>query len=423
MSVPRTHRVRRLTCSAAALALLLVGAAACGDDESGSTGSGTDTSVDLSLLGEEDPATGAPITIGLVADGRSDAMDSTSALDAGEATVQYVNEHLGGVNGHVLEVERCETGNTPTGASTCAVQMLDAEVDAVLVPLSSQDDAIVDALEGSGIPYLTYLTANPAIVANPEAFVLPNPFAAIAAPAALANERDVDEVGLVVPDVPSTTGPITALATPIYEAAGVGFNMVNVSPQVADMTPQIQQAINDGNEMLVIGGPDQFIVSAIRAMQQLGYDGEIVLAGGASAAAAAEALPGALEGVTTVSPTSDDPAEYDVQLYDAVLAQYAPDVEQIGVTANGFAIVLGFVRALDGVADAVDAPSILTALSEMPEPVDLPLGAGITFQCGANPVRFAPSVCGADVLAGTLDAEGQGSDFEPVDVGPYLVGG
>jgi branched-chain amino acid transport system substrate-binding protein len=407
----------------ALLVALLVGATACGSDEPGSSDAATDTSADLSLLGEEDPATGTPLRIGLVADGRSDALDSTSALDAGEATVEYVNEHLGGLNGHPLEVERCETGNTPTGASTCAVQMLDAEVAAVLVPLSSQDDAIVTALEGSGIPYLTYLTANPAIVANPETFVLPNPFAAIAAPAALANQRDVDQVGLVVPDVPATTGPISALATPIYENAGVGFDMINVSPQVADMTPQIQQAINDGNGMLVIGGPDQFIVSALRAAQQLGYDGEIVLAGGASAAGAAEALPGALDGVTVVSPTSSDPADADVQIYDAVLAQYAPDVEKIGVTANGFAIVLGFVRALDGATDAVDAPSILEALSEMPEPVDLPLGAGITFQCGSSPVSFAPSVCGADVLAGTLDADGQGHDFEPIDVGQYLVGG
>ena len=74
--------------------------------------------------------------------------------------------------------------------------------------------------------------------------------------------------------------------------------------------------------------------------------------------------------------------------------------------------MLGFVRALTGSTNAVDAASITTALGSMPQPVDLPLGGGITFQCGAKPVSFAPSICSADVLAGTLDAKGEGHGLQ-----------
>ncbi|HKY16685.1 MAG TPA: ABC transporter substrate-binding protein [Microthrixaceae bacterium] len=406
----------------ASIVVVLLTVNACGGDESGSEGSDdTETTVDQSVLGPTNDATGTPIKVGLIVDGKSDAMDSTSVLQSGEATAEYVNEHLGGINGHPIEIEPCETGQTPAGASTCAVQMLDAGVATVIVPLSAQDNAVVNGLKDSGIPYVTYLTANPAIVTSPNAFVLPNPFAAIAAPAALANERGIDKVGLVVIDVPATTGPITALATPIFEKAGVEFDMINVSPQVADMTPQIQKAMSDGNEMLLVGGTDQFTVSAIKAMNQLGFEGDIVLAGGASAENVAEALPGELEGVTTVSPMTSDPADPDVQLFEAVLAKYAPDIERTGVTPNGFAAVLGFARALAGSTAAVDAASITTALGSMPQPIDLPLGGGITFQCGAKPIPFAPSICSTDVLAGTLDADGVGHDFEKVDVAPYLV--
>ncbi len=406
------------------LAIALLAAGACGGSDSGSgSASGTSTTVDLSVLGPTKTATGTPIKVGLIVDGKSDALDSTSVLEAGKATAKYANEHLGGINGHPVQIESCETGQTPTGASTCAVQMLRAKVAAVIVPLSAQDGAVVSGLKGSGIPYLTYLTANPALVANPNAFVLPNPFAAIAAPAAIAKERGIKKVGLVVIDVPATTGPINALAKPIFAKAGVGFDMINVSPQVADLTPQIQQAMSNGDKMLVVGGTDQFAVSAIKAMKQLGFDGDIVLAGGSSAEKVAEALPGQLEGVTTVSPMTDDPADTDVQIYDAVMAKYAPDVDQIAVTPYGFTALLGFVRALTGSTNAVDASSINAALGSMPMPVDLPRGGGNTFQCGAKPIPFAPSICSADVLAGRLDAKGEGRDFKKVDVAPYLVRG
>ena len=414
---------RRISIAATAVAAVLASGALGACSSGGSDASdGTTTTIDTSLLGPENAATGTPIKLGLIVDGAADAMDSTSVMAAGEATAEYANDHLAGINGHPIQIEACETGQTPTGATTCAVQMINADVAAVIVPLSAQDGAVVAGLKDSGIPTIAYTTANPAIVTNPNAFVFGNPFAAIAAPAALANERGIDKVGLVVIDVPATTGPINALATPIFDEAGIEFDMINISPQVADLTPEIQQAINDGNEMLVIGGTEQFTVSALKATQQLGYDGDIVLAGGSSATAVAEALPGALEGVTVVSPMTSDADDPDVRLYDAVMATYAGDVEEIAVTPQGFVAVLGFVRALTGVTDAVDAASITTALAAMPEPVELPRGAGITFQCGTTPITLAPSVCSSDILAGTLDADGSGHDFQTVDVAPYLGG-
>jgi branched-chain amino acid transport system substrate-binding protein len=405
---------------ALAVTVALVAVAACGSTKSNGS-SGSSTTFDTAVLGTPKPATGTPMKVGLVVDGKTDALDSTSVLAAGKATVQYVNGYLGGINGHPITLEPCETGATPTGATNCASQLVNAKVATVIVPLSSEDGVIATGLKGSGIPFVTYLTANPAIAANPDAFVLPNPFAAIAAPAALAKASGLKKVGLVIIDVPATTGPISALAKPIFAKAGVGFDMINISAQVADPTPEIQQAINNGDDMFVVGGSDSFTVSAIKAMKQLGFDGEIALAGGSSATNVAEALPGVLKGIKTVAPMTSDPSDPDVKLYDAVMAKYASGVDPVAATPDGFASVLGFVRALEGVTSAVDATTIHTALASMPRPVALPLGSGITFQCGAKPIPFAPSICGSDVLVGTLDAAGVGHDFEKVDVAPYLV--
>ena len=52
----------------------------------------------------------------------------------------------------------------------------------------------------------------------------------------------------------------------------------------------------------------------------------------------------------------------------------------------------------------------------MPEPIDLPLGAGLTFQCGSEPVAFAPNICTKDLLQYVYDAEGQGTDYQLLEI-------
>ena len=87
----------------------------------------------------------------------------------------------------------------------------------------------------------------------------------------------------------------------------------------------------------------------------------------------------------------------------------------------GFVAALGLVRALTGVDTAVDAASIHTALSSMPEPVALPLGGGVTFQCGSGAVAFAPAICTTQLLKSTLDKDGAAVSHEVLDVGEFLT--
>ena len=108
--------------------------------------------MDTAVLGEENLATDSTITFGAVTDGETEFGNSDALNAMFDATVQYVNEHLGGLNGHELALEHCETGGTPSGATQCAVQMAEAEVAAVLVPVSAEDATIVTGLEGSASP-------------------------------------------------------------------------------------------------------------------------------------------------------------------------------------------------------------------------------------------------------------------------------
>ena len=413
------RRGRRAGLMALAALMFLVAAACSSKDDANdaaddSAGAGTQVTSDpAEVLGEPNEATGSPITIGVVTDGLSDTPDSAPLQDTVNATVEYVNEYLGGINGHVIEVEECVTEGTPAGATQCGTQMVGADVAAVLVPVSIQDQAIFDGLAGSGIPYFTYNSAATSVLLDPGAFLLTNPISQIAVPGLVAQEEGVDEVGLIVIDVPAATGPITQIAEPIYDNLGIGLQIAPIAPSVADMTPQIQEAISGGAGVFAVTGTDDFLINAFNALHQLGYEGTIATT--ALSPAVIEGVTDGVDGFVGTGAATDDPSDEDVQLYNAILETYAPDAEPNTGTPGSVAVVLAFVRALTGATDAVDAPSISAALSTM-EAADLPLGGGITFQCGTAPVSFAPNICSTDVVRWTYGPDGERTDVGVLEV-------
>jgi branched-chain amino acid transport system substrate-binding protein len=407
--------------------LALTGAASCSskDDEetTGTTavageGSGdgetteTTTAPAADVLGPENIASDTPITIGYVSDGSDSSFGSDETQVATfEATVQYANEHLGGINGHPIEIEHCQTNNTPAGATQCAVDLTSAGVAAVLVAVSAQDGTLFEGFAGSGIPYFTYTSANQSILLGSGAFLVTNPISQIAVPGLLAQEEGVDKVGFILIDVPAATGPITAIAEPIFGNLDTELQIIPIAPSVADMTPQIQEAISGGSGLFTVTGADDFNINGVNGLRQLGFTGTVFL--GNPGQAVLDALT-TFENLVGGGTFTSDPSDADVQLLEAVLAEYS-DLEPGEGDKGGFATALGFVRALTGSTDAVDAASITTALGSMPE-VDLPLGGGITFQCGTAPVSFAPSICSTDVLQWSYTEDGEQVDFGLVEV-------
>ena len=363
-------------------------------------------------LGEPNPATGDPIKIGFVTDGEAAAIGSDEdRVQTVEATVEYANEYLGGINGHPIELEHCSTEATPAGGTQCAVELASAGVAAALVPASSQDGAIFEGLAGSGIPYVTYVSATGAIITSPDAFVMSNSISSIATPALTAQAQGIDKVAFVIIDVPAAVGPITALATPIYASLGVDLEIIPIAPSVADMTPQLQQAIGGGAGLFAVTGTDDFLINGINGLRQLGFEGPITTGSPTEEVLAALTTTENLLGSGSQTDAPDDP---DVALMHTILETYS-DLAPEDADPNGFASVIGLVEALTGATDAVDAATISAALKAMPE-TDLPLGAGITFQCGTAPVNFAPAICSIDVLQWTYDEDGEQQDIAVVDV-------
>jgi branched-chain amino acid transport system substrate-binding protein len=411
----------------AAIALATVALAACSSrGANGSSTSASDSSPSGSnaaasdVLGTPQKATGTPIKIGFVNDGKTAQIDSSGSWLTAEATAKYANDYLNGINGHVIELDHCETAATPSGGTACGAQFAKDKVAAVLSGVSVEDTQVSKAL-GMTIPYLATSTgAGDMLTAPSYRYVIQNPLGQMGAQMNVSAEKQLKKVALVLIDVPSaaTAG---AIATPIYAKAGQKLDSILIPASVADHTSRIQQAINSGDQSFAINGTTAFFIADLKALRQLKFDGPIVVnvPTQAQMKQIASAVPGGMAGVINETTQTDDPNDADVKLYNAVVSKYVSgDLTGDGIQ-TGFISVLTLVRALEGKTAAVDASTVNLALSKMDQ-IKLPLGGGITAQCGQNFIAILPGVCSTQYLLATLNADGSAASYAPGDIKPYL---
>jgi branched-chain amino acid transport system substrate-binding protein len=245
--------------------------------------------------------------------------------------------------------------------------------------------------------------------------VLTNGLASIAGPAGVAKENGVKKAAVLVTDVPAASGPVNQVGPVFYRNAGVELTVVTVPPDAADMTPQVQSAIQQGAEQIAMVGNPAFCTSALKAMKTLNFTGGIVLIPQCIDDTSAASIPGGYAGMKQITFTTNDPTDADFKAYGAVMDKYASGVNKGGVAPGGYVVVTGFARAFDGLTVEPTAAGITGALSAMTKPVKVPLGGGITFQCGTKPVAITPNICGGQALVADLDKDGNGSNYKLLD--------
>src|ERR1700681_2724229 len=153
-----------------AVAAVLAGAtvvAACSSSKSSSSssqtslpttaaGAATTTTAATAAFGTPKPATGTPVKVGFVTDGKTANIDNSSEVPAAQAAVKYVNQYLGGVNGHPITLDVCDTQQTPSGGTDCGNQMVSDGVPVVLESVSGQAGSVYTPVAAANIPYVGY---------------------------------------------------------------------------------------------------------------------------------------------------------------------------------------------------------------------------------------------------------------------------
>ena len=372
------------------------------------------------VLGTKNVAKGAPVTIGVISNGKTPTVDQTIETPVSDATAKWINQYGGGLGGRPIQVKICTDTGEAGKATDCANQMIADKVAAVVVGQNSQLEAIWTALHTSGIPLYLYGASNPAVVADSQnTFVLTNGHATLLGlPAGVAKQNKSKKVSIVAIDVPAATAFFKDPGPSLYKQEGLDLELIPIAAGTADMTAQMAQLTKDNPKGTVfIIGNDAFCIAALNGLRTAQFSGQITtipqcLTDATRTSVPADFLKGISIGAT--SPIGD-PKDASIKQYYAVLDKYGAssvDKSNIGGVAM-FMALAGFDAATASLKGDPTPAAIAAATKGMGWSV-LPGSGGLHFRCNGKADATQPAVCSNGINAATLDATGKATKFTPV---------
>ncbi|MFD6453373.1 MULTISPECIES: ABC transporter substrate-binding protein [unclassified Nocardia] len=374
---------------------------------------GSSAPVDRSVLGQENKATGAPIKLGFVTTGPR-APVHTEELEVAKATVAYVNTHLGGINGRPIELITCEDEIQVSLARNCANKFVQSDAVAVVTGDYGNSDTIATITSPSAMPYFALAGGGQAMVL-PNTYVMGNPLnGLIGVPAAYAKQNGYKKIAVLTVDSPVAVEPLTKLGPLAFGNAGAQADVVAIPLGTADMTPQIQAALEKKPDMFHLLGDVSFCAAAIKAMRTLNATQPVMTVNQCVGdSEIASQIPGGYQDLLVVANSVVDPASKETKLFEAVVD--GSGAEMPDTAAAPYMAILGLRSALDGMAGEITRATVAARLGSMAEPEPLPLTPASTFQCGTKPISFGPNICSGNALLGKAEEDGSVVDVKTID--------
>jgi branched-chain amino acid transport system substrate-binding protein len=360
-------------------------------------------------------ATGSPVTIGLISDGGGSSAIGTAALvnQGAQAAVKYVNADLGGLEGHKVTLYVCENQSTPAGGQSCANDMVQKGVVAVVEPFTGQGQTEVPTIVGAGIPYITISGASTAELTSPGAYALEGGFPAyLGAMALSAKQHGIKKVAFLVSNVPAAIQGAQALGGIVFKAAGVGLDVIPVDPGTADVTPQLQSAVSSGANAVGMIGDVTLCSSFLKgyATLDLKLPRYVLSTCQDPSIEKSATLDKVLAGsyITTTTKTSKaDNAEYATIIHK-FLPKVNPSADVSSNQASGVTPVLALANIMKSSTQPVTAAGIKQTIAT-DKNVVIPLSGGLTFTCNGTAIPLLKSVCGSAAAIGVIKAGKSGT--------------
>jgi branched-chain amino acid transport system substrate-binding protein len=400
--------------------VLLFTIVGCSSDDNATETTGTTTQSSADLLGPANEATGEPVKIGMVTDGKTDAYDNTDELRAAQATAEYFNAHKGGIGGRPIEVVTCEAKGDPAGAADCANQMVEKNVMAVVLSQSAVAQSLWEPLHAAGVP--TYFSAGFGDEMERDTqstFLTANPVSTLLGlPIAEAKADGADKIAFVVIDVPQAVDLLeSADGQATLEKSGLDHELVRVPVGTADMTTQMQEVVNSGAQVVSVIGNDAFCIAAFQGLHAVAYNGAITAVTQCITDVTREAMPGGLEGISILATVAvGATGEPSYEQYLAIMDAYGQDVKDVNnlIPMGAYSAFASLATAAAGVSGDITTQSMAQAIKTMPE-AEVPGAAGAVFKCGGSAYPALPAVCSNQWLRTKLDADGKPTTYTVED--------
>ncbi len=371
-----------------------------------------------SVLGTKTPATGTPVKIGLITDGKTSGTDNTIETPVTEAAVKWINQYRNGVGGHPITLDICTDNGDPSKSADCANQMIQDDVAAVVFGSNQFALNSWQPLHDAGIPVFIFAAGTPQLLADPT-----STFVFSAGPSAQENliigaakAQKTKKADVVVIDVPAAT-QLFEDTTP-YKKAGLDLATTPVALGTADMTPQMQKIVTNNPKGVVhVVGNDSFCIAAFNGLRTAGFKGQVTAIPQCFSDATRTAVPADfLKGIKiTASSPVDTPKDPSIKQYYAVLDKFgASDVDKSRQTGlSMFQGITGLNVATQKLKGNATPATIIAAAKAMPWSV-LPGSGGYHVRCNGKADASVPATCTSATLLATLGADGKATKYSVV---------
>lgn len=304
--------------------------------------------------GAASATSGDPIRLGSVLTINNPAWSNGAVEATISAWVEWVNDE-GGINGRPLEYEACDDEGDPGRSLQCTQDLIDSGVVAFVgnASLAYGPNALPTA-EEAGIPSVGGYPISPPEFQSelnfPTTAGASGSYPSLAVYLAANGAKSVTYIGA---DTPASRGVADNLAALWPELGGEEFSSVFYDAAAADFVPTVTQVASDAPDGVIVGAGEGPGPRMYQALQVVGYEGIITGTSQGATQAAFEAAGDAMNGVIFSIPTL--PAAFegneDVDLFNQVMDEYAPDVEQGAaalVAASSIQYLVDVLKAVEG---------------------------------------------------------------------------
>src|SRR5690349_1071084 len=389
---------RPIWLSAVALAVTGLVAAGCSSSGSSSTSGSstaaagsTSAAAAGSVFGTPKKATGSPYVFGMIND-ETGAVTFPEARQGAIAAMNYVNDYLGGINGHPIQIESCTGDGTPATAARCANQLVASKPIAILGAADVGAPASIPIYQHANLAYLGGIPFTPVPMTAPNSVqfwsvsVGDNAAAAVYAGKTLG----VKSVAIIYFSNPQGESLLPQI-TPVFKAAGVEtIKNIPLSPTSPDPSPQAALVESSGAQLVYVDVPNG-CGNVLKALKSVGFTGKIMGIDPCGAPPVIEAAAGGAEGMYIASPfLLQSGSSKQAQLFQAAMKKWAaPGTLVDSISTAGFATVMNVQQVLSTISGTPTTSSILSAFKSGTHQNFM----SHDYTCDGQALKGAPSVC------------------------------
>jgi branched-chain amino acid transport system substrate-binding protein len=353
---------------AAALPVVVLTAVGC--SSSGSSGgsstpaaSSTAAAAGTSAFGTPKKATGTPYVFGMIND-ETGAVTFPEARQGSIAAADYVNNYLGGINGHPIKIDSCIGDGTPATAARCANQLVAAHPVAILGAADVGAPASIPIYQHANLAYVGGIPFTPVPETAPNSIQFWSVSVGDNAAAAVYAGKTLGVKSAALIYFSNAQGAsIVPQITPVFKAAGVTtVKDIPLSPTSPDPAPQAALVESSGAQLAYVDVPNG-CGNVLKALKSVGYTGKIIGIDPCGAPPVLQASAGGANGMYIASPfLLQSGSSSQAKLFMAAMKKWAaPGTLTDSISTAGFATVMNVQQVLSKISGTPTTTSILAA--------------------------------------------------------------